>query len=94
MKLREDSLKIIIHIADAGAHTLRFTEGDYEFDLKNVKFGLLIILKNCWKNINIIGYQIGISPKKSFTESKYIYDSVKSKDIFYEILKSLIQLPI
>ena len=53
MKLREDSLKIIIHIADAGAHTLRLTEGDYEFDLKNVKFGLLIILKNVLKKILI-----------------------------------------
>ena len=88
MKLREDSLKIIIHIADAGAHTLRFTEDDYKHDLKKYEIGLVNNIRKCaQKNINIFGYQIGSSPKKSFTECKYIYDSVRSKDSFYEIYK-------
>ena len=88
MKWREDSLKIIIHIADAGAHTLRFTEDDYKHDLKKYEIGLVNNIRKCaQKNINIFGYQIGSSPKKSFTECKYIYDSVRSKDSFYEIYK-------
>ena len=87
MKLRENSLKIIIHIADAGAHTLRLTEDDYEHDLEKYEIGLVNNIKKCAeRNINIFGYQIGSEPKKSFSQCKSIYDSAKSKDFFFEIL--------
>ena len=86
MNWRENSLKIIIHIADAGAHTVRFTEGDYKHNLYKYEIGLVNNIKKCAeKNINIFGYQIGNSPKKSFSECKSIYDFVKSKDCFFEI---------
>ena len=88
MKWRKKSLKIIIHIADAGAHTLRFTDGDYKHNLKEYEIGLVDNIKKCAKkNINIFGYQIGNGPQKSFSECKKIYDSVKSEKCFYEIFK-------
>ena len=34
MKWRKRSIKIIIHIADAGAHTLRFSDGDKKHNKK------------------------------------------------------------
>ena len=86
MNWRENSLKIIIHIADACAHTIRFTEGNYRHNLYKYEIGLVNNIKKCAeKNINIFGYQIGNSPKKSFSECKSIYDSVKTKDCFFEI---------
>ena len=88
MNWRKNSIKIIIHIADAGAHTIRFTDGDYSHNLKEYEIGLVNNIKKCAKNkINIFGYQIGKEPKKSFSECKSIYDSVKSKNCFFEIFK-------
>ena len=44
------------------------------------------MIKKCAnENINIFGYQIGETPKKSFSECKSIYDSVKSKKCYFEI---------
>ena len=88
MNWRKNSIKIIIHIADAGAHTIRFTDGDYSHNLKEYEIGLVNNIRKCAKNkINIFGYQIGKEPKKSFSECKSIYDSVKSKNCFFEIFK-------
>ena len=83
MNWREKSLKIIIHIADAGAHGRRFSYGD-RYD--NQEEPLVNLIQECaYNNISIFGYQIGNSPQRSFSECKKIYDSVKSKDCYYEI---------
>ena len=83
MKWREKSIKIIIHIADTGAHGKRFTDNDkyneYELQLVNHIF----MCAN--EKINIFGYQIGKKPEKSFKECKSIYDSIKSENCYFEI---------
>ena len=86
MKWRNDSIKIIFHIADAGAHTLRFSDGDEKHNNPEYEQGLVNLILKCAKNnISIFGYQIGNEPKKSFDECKTIYDSAKSEQCFYEI---------
>ena len=86
MKWRKNSLKIIIHIADAGAHTLRFNDYDFKHNESEYEYGLVEYIKKCAeKNISIFGYQIGDEPQKSFNECKKIYDQVKSKECNYEI---------
>ena len=37
MKWRKNSIKIIIHIADAGAHSLRFSDGDTKHNNPDMK---------------------------------------------------------
>ena len=81
MKWRKDSKKIIIHIADAGAHTLRFSDGDTKHNTKDQEIKLVDLIKKCAKKkISIFGYQINQTPKKSFVECKKIYDSVKQDE--------------
>ena len=64
MKWREKSIKIIIHIADAGAHSKRFTEYDEEHNDKKNEEELENLIQNCTKeNITIFGYQIKMSLK-------------------------------
>ena len=71
MKWRKRSIKIIIHIADAGAHTLRFSDGDKKHNKKEYEIELVNLIKKCAEEkINIFGYQIGEEPKKSFTVVK------------------------
>ena len=83
MNWRQKSLKIIIHIADAGAHGKRFSDGD-KYD--NQEMPLVNLIQQCaYNNISIFGYQIGAHPQRSFSECKKIYDSVKSKDCYFEI---------
>lgn len=68
---REGS-KLIIHIADAGAHGVDFSDGD-----KHLEQGPLLppYIKKCVdKNIKIIGFRIGSSLVKSFNKLKQIYD--------------------
>lgn len=72
---REGS-KFIIHIADAGAHGVDFSDGD-----KHLEQGPLLppYIKKCFdKNIKIIGFQLGSSRVKSFNKLKQIYDEYKS----------------
>ena len=86
MKWRDNSIKIIIHIADAGAHTLRFSDGDIAHNDYKYEKGLVDLIETCAReNISIFGYQIGTLPQKSFSECKSIYDSVKSSDCYFEI---------
>ena len=86
MKWRDNSIKIIIHIADAGAHTLRFSDGDIAHNDYKYEKGLVDLIETCAReNISIFGYQIGTLPQKSFSECKSIYDSVKSTDCYFEI---------
>ena len=88
MNWRTKSIKIIIHIADAGAHSLRFTKGDTKHNNSENENGLVDSIKKCAeKNISILGYQIGEEPKQSFDECKSIYDSVKYEDSSFEIYK-------
>ena len=49
MKWRKDSKKIIIHIADAGAHTLRFSDGDTKHNTKDQDIKLVDLIKKCAK---------------------------------------------
>ena len=68
---REGS-KLIIHIADAGAHGADFSDGD-----THLEQGPLLppYIKKCVdKNIKIIGFRIGSSLVKSFNKLKQIYD--------------------
>ena len=86
MKWRTESVKIIIHIADAGAHTLRFSDGDNKHNDLMYENGLVEYIKSCARqNISIFGYQIGNDPKKSFSECKAIYDSIGYKKGSYDI---------
>ena len=85
MNWRKDSTKIIIHIADAGAHGKRFSDGDGK-NYDNQEMPLVNLIKQCaYDKINIYGYQIESHPQRSFSECKKIYDSVKPKDCFFEI---------
>ena len=86
MKWRKNSVKIIIHIADAGAHTLRFSKGDKKHNKPEYEIGLVNLIKKCAEdNITIFGFQIGNKPKQSFNECQIIYNSSEPKASNYEI---------
>ena len=72
MKWR-DGNKLIIHIADAGAHGVEYSENDkYEAQ------GPILddYIKECSKRkINIVSFQIGSEPKKSFMRIKELYNN-------------------
>jgi len=75
---KENSIKLIIHIADAGAHGEEFSKGD-----KHPEQGDLLYSKieQCVKeNISIIGFKIGASPEQSFTKIKEIYEDYKNNN--------------
>ena len=77
MKWR-NGIKLIIHIADAGAHGKEFSEGD-----KHEDQGPLLPpkIEECVKqNINIIGFKISNYPKKSFDKISEIYNDFKMKN--------------
>ena len=81
MKWRKNSIKIIIHIADAGSHSKRFSDKSTH-DSKEYENELVNLIKQCaQQKIAIFGYQISNYPKKSFKECKSIYDS-KCKSIY------------
>ena len=86
MNWREKSIKIIIHIADAGAHSLRFSDCDSKHNSKEYEKELENLIQNCAKKcITIFGFQITDEPKKSFTECEKIYNEVKSENSEYQI---------
>ena len=67
-----EGTKLIIHIADDGAHGTEFSSGD-----GHPEQGPLLppYIKKCVdKNIKIIGFKIGSSPENSFKKIKQIYD--------------------
>ena len=70
-----EGLKLIIHIADDGAHGEEFTKGDPlpEEGPKLIKQ----INKVVEKNINIVAFKIGNDPKQSFEKTKEVYDEHK-----------------
>ena len=79
MKWR-NGIKLVIHIADAGAHGKEFTSYD-KYPDEGPK--LCELIKKCVeKNINIVGFKIGNEPEQSFEKIKEIYDEHKlSKDV-------------
>ena len=87
MGWRKNGIRLIIHIADAGAHGIDFTEGDNYPEQGPLLYPLI---KKCVEeNINIIGFKIGEEPEQSFEKIKEIYDehklSVKDNGQFIEI---------
>ena len=82
-----DGLKLIIHIADAGAHGEEFSKGD-----KYSNQGPLLCdkIKECVeKNINIIGFKITQTPEQSFEKMKEVYEEhrlhVKNNGQFIDV---------
>ena len=68
-------IKLIIHIADDGAHGEEFTKGD-----KHSKEGIKLtsLIKECaQKDINIIGFKIGKAPNQSFEKITEIYNEYR-----------------
>lgn len=72
-----EGTKLIIHIADAGAHGTEFTSGD-----KYPDQGPLLekYIKRCVeKNIKIIGFKIYNEAAKSFNKISEIYNNYKNE---------------
>ena len=77
MKWR-NGIKLIIHIADAGAHGTEFSKND-----KHTDQGPLLppkIVECVKRNINIIGFKISNYPKQSFDKISEIYNDFKMKN--------------
>ena len=65
--------KLIIHIADAGAHGIQYSNCDIYPEQGPL---LDMCIKECKKNnIFIVAFQIGPSPQKSFQRVKMIYNN-------------------
>ena len=74
IKWRE-GLRLIIHIADDGAHGEEFTKRD---PLPNEGPKLINLIKKAVeKNINIVAFKISNDPKQSFEKTKEVYDEHK-----------------
>ena len=68
-----NGIKLIIHIADAGAHGIQYSNNDKYQDQ-----GPLLdkLIKECKKkNIYIVSFQIDRLPQKSFQRIKMLYDN-------------------
>ena len=67
--------KLIIHIADAGAHGKEYSKND-KYPQEGQK--LTELIQECAsKNINIIGFKIGEKPKQSFEKISEVYNKYK-----------------
>ena len=76
MGWRDGGMKLIIHIADAGAHGEEFSEGD-----KHPEEGpkLIELIKKCVdKNINIFGFKVCENAEQSFEKISEIYNQYKN----------------
>jgi len=74
MKWR-NGIKLIIHIADAGAHGTEFSTGDTHPEQGELLYPKI---EECAKNnINIIGFKIGKYPTQSFEKISEIYNDYK-----------------
>ena len=70
--------RLIIHIADAGAHGTEYTSKD-KYPSEGPKLDNYI--KICAKNkITIAAFQIGSKPEKSFLRAKTLYDNLGNKN--------------
>ena len=82
---RKNSVKIIIHITDAGAHGKEFSRGDWHPEQGVLLIKLIELLAK--EKISIFAYQITNLAEQSFAKCKEIYDSVKPKNCTYKINK-------
>ena len=70
--------RLIIHIADAGAHGTEYTSGD-KYPSEGPKLDNYI--KKCSElKINIVAFKIGSTPQKSFLRSQNLYLSYGNKN--------------
>ena len=71
----KNGIKLVIHIADAGAHGKEYSKNDNYPD-EGPKITSLI--KECVEQkINIIGFKIGEEPEQSFEKISEIYNDYK-----------------
>ena len=72
----ENGIRIIIHIADAPAHSRLYNNGGDGGDYSSEGPKLDNYIKKCSNmNINIVAFKIGSSPNKSFERVKSIYNN-------------------
>ena len=70
--------RLIIHIADAGAHGTEYTSGD-KYPSEGPKLDNYI--RQCsGKNISIVAFKIGSEPQKSFSKCQSLYNSLGNKN--------------
>ena len=70
--------RLIIHIADAGAHGTEYTSGD-KYSSEGPKLDKYI--KECSDNkITIVAFKIGSEPEKSFSRCQSLYNSYGNKN--------------
>jgi hypothetical protein len=70
-----NGIRLIIHIADAGAHGYEYSKKD-KYPKEGQK--LTELIQECaLKNINIIGFKIGEEPKQSFEKISEVYNQYK-----------------
>ena len=70
-----NGIRLIIHIADAGAHGYEYSKED---KYPNEGQKLTELIQECaLKNINIIGFKIGEEPKQSFEKISEVYNQYK-----------------
>ena len=75
MDWSKNGIKLIIHIADAGAHGTEFSKGDKHPEQVELLYHKI---EECVKrNINIIGFKISSHPKQSFEKISEIYNDYK-----------------
>ena len=75
---KEKSIKLIIHIADAGAHGEEFSMGDRHPEQGDLLYPKI---EQCVEeNISIIGFKINSHPKQSFKKIKEIYEDYKNNN--------------
>jgi len=72
----ENGTRIIIHIADAPAHSTLYNDGGDGGDYSTEGPKLDNYIQKCaYMNINIVAFKIGSSPDKSFQRVKQIYNN-------------------
>ena len=71
----ENGIRIVIHIADAPAHSILYNNGGDGNDYSYQGTRLDNLIKQCAKmNLNIVAFKIGSSPDLSFSRIKNIYN--------------------
>jgi len=72
----EKGTRLVIHIADAPAHSALYNNGGDGGDYSSEGPRLDKLIKECaLMNINIVAFKIGVNPNKSFSRVKEIYEN-------------------
>ena len=70
--------KLIIHIADVGAHGIEYSSGDKH---KSETSKLDNYIQECAKrNITIVSFKIGSKPQQSFSRAQTLYNNMGKKN--------------